>query len=147
MMLLSTMNFMRIVQRFELVGYITRAYGRAYHGRTTTAGPPFSDYPNDLVVPNTDASDLLIQDVGFELLKRERETKDSVLSEIPETAFAELLSEVDAEKCSIVQAADGHQEANASTRGMPQTPPQELIACKCRLTLLLKFSVAHVDVI
>mmetsp|Transcript_35344 Transcript_35344/g.82594 ORF Transcript_35344/g.82594 Transcript_35344/m.82594 type:complete len:1032 (+) Transcript_35344:96-3191(+) len=107
MMLLKVGNFIRVLQKFELVAYLTREYGRAYHGRITTSGPPFSDYPSDLHVPNTDASDLVSQDVGLELLRRERDAKDGKLAEVSESAYAELLKEVDSEKCSIVQAHNG----------------------------------------
>mmetsp|Transcript_52496 Transcript_52496/g.122841 ORF Transcript_52496/g.122841 Transcript_52496/m.122841 type:complete len:1239 (-) Transcript_52496:33-3749(-) len=89
-----------------LLGHITRQYGRAFHLRVTLARPPYSGWPNDLEVPHTDPSDLLEQDIGLELLKRERR-HNGILKSMSEEDYTELVREVESEKCSIQAGLDG----------------------------------------
>eukprot|EP00971_Amphidinium_carterae_P229719 4558145-Amphidinium_carterae.1 len=61
------------------------------------------------MVPHTDASDLLEQDVGLELLRREREKNPHIKGMLQED-YDELLKEVEANKCAIQSGVDGALE-------------------------------------
>jgi len=96
-----------LLPSYPLIGHITRQYGRAFHMRITCARPPFSRWPNDVEVPHTNPSDLLEQDIGLELLRREREKDCSPIKAMPDDDYLQLLGEVQKEKCAIEANMDG----------------------------------------
>mmetsp|Transcript_42861 Transcript_42861/g.100526 ORF Transcript_42861/g.100526 Transcript_42861/m.100526 type:complete len:1229 (+) Transcript_42861:59-3745(+) len=103
-------GIMQTVQQYPVIGHITRQYGRAFHLRITCSRPPFSPWPSDLSVPNTNPSELLEQDIGLEMLRKERLKEGSALSMMSQEDYFDLVKEVEAEKCAIQGGIDGRLE-------------------------------------
>jgi len=107
MLMVSATEFLTVLPRHPLVGYLTRYYGRAYFVRISAAKPPHSKWPNDLKVPHTEASDLLSPDVGLELLERESRLGNLDLSK---SDLAKLAEEIKSERCAIQMGHGGELE-------------------------------------
>mmetsp|Transcript_46299 Transcript_46299/g.107720 ORF Transcript_46299/g.107720 Transcript_46299/m.107720 type:complete len:1151 (+) Transcript_46299:90-3542(+) len=98
---ISADGLIETVQQHPVIGHMTRQYGRAFHLRITCSRPPFTAWPNDLVVPNTNPSDLLEQDIGLELIRKERLKENGLLANMQQEDYFELVKEVEMEKCAI----------------------------------------------
>mmetsp|Transcript_31365 Transcript_31365/g.73159 ORF Transcript_31365/g.73159 Transcript_31365/m.73159 type:complete len:1088 (+) Transcript_31365:133-3396(+) len=112
MLVVTADGLFETLHQFPLIHHITKQYGRAFHLRITLARPPYSGWPNDLSVPHTSPSDLLEQDIGLQMLIRERQRPktESLIAGMEEDEYNELVAEVEAEKCAIQSSDDGALE-------------------------------------
>lgn len=89
------------VKRSQSTIELLRRYGKNFHMRLTSAGPPSSPWPDDLQVAFTHSSDLIGADVSLSLLKLIE--KKLVSQEVRD----KLESEVRSERCSLLENKDG----------------------------------------
>jgi len=107
LMTISSTGMFQAASKLAEVGQITRTYGREYHLRVVAAKPPHSQWPTDLYIPFTSASDLMSEKFSLELLRRESEK--GTLAMEPE-ALQALRKEVQEDKCSIQTGRFGELE-------------------------------------
>jgi len=107
-MTVSALDFNQVWPHHPLVSYVTRFYGRAYHFRLIAAKPPYCSWPNDLRVPNTEASDLMSADVGLGLLNSE--ISKGTLNHVSQSDLEELIDEIKAEKSAVQLSPEGDLE-------------------------------------
>jgi len=82
-------------------------YGRQFYLRLITAMPPFTSWPSDLHVPDTDVGNLVGIGVGLGLLNTAMAQNTVSLTD---DAHEALLNELAEEKCALRAAADGSLE-------------------------------------
>mmetsp|Transcript_46298 Transcript_46298/g.107713 ORF Transcript_46298/g.107713 Transcript_46298/m.107713 type:complete len:1093 (+) Transcript_46298:62-3340(+) len=113
-------GIVKVLPKHPLIAHLTRHYAQAYHLRVTAARPPFSKWPSDIRVPDTEASDLLSNDLGLELLRQAE--KKGILSE---SAHQELVIELKEEKCSILETSAGRLERIVPVVAVKLTRPSD----------------------
>lgn len=96
-----------IASQHETVARSTLEYATNYFARITSAMPPHADWPTDLYVPFTEASDLLSHDVGLGLLKRAYSTSAINMTE---DEYSEFTSELFNGRCALQQSSNGDLE-------------------------------------
>jgi len=84
-----------------------KQYGRNFHLRVVSAVPPHAPWPTDLHVPYANASDLMSQNVGLNLV---RAAVDDGTLDISKEDVLHLEEELRTEKCAIQKTTDGELE-------------------------------------
>lgn len=108
LMTISSVGLIQVLPKHPIVGNLTRHYGKMFHKRIPAAVPPHAPWPNDLVVPFTEPSDLLSQEVGIGLLYREH--RKGKFNDMSEQEFKELEDELKTEKCALTEGPGGSLE-------------------------------------
>lgn len=104
---IETAKLPGIVSKDIKIASMTAKYARAFHKRLIAAEPPYADWPDDILVPDTESSDLLGSEVCLGLLRRYAKTPACLLST---AALSELEDEVCEGKCAIQDDGQGSLE-------------------------------------
>lgn len=104
----------RVLRQDEVMFRIAAAYAEAFHYRLITAGPPHTDWPDDLRVPLTQYADLVMQlppdllvYIGIDAVEVLSKSQKSWLSGQMLTTAKTLRNEVTTGKCVLMVNALG----------------------------------------